>query len=393
VVVFAITAQSHNERRQAMSDYNMYCGLDVHQNSVVVAVAEAGAGRPEPFGRIPNTELAVAKLTRQLAKIYGRVAFCYEAGPCGYGIYRQLRSMGHDCMVAAPSLIPRKPGERIKTDPRDARSLARQLRAGELTAVWVPTEKDEAMRDLSRAREDLKIMERQVKQRLYGLLLRHGKRFSGKTKGTQAFFRWLEEVKLPHPEQQIVLEEYVDAVKQTKKRVKALEEEMAKACEGWIWEPLVVALMALRGVSFVAAFTLVAEIGDFTRFVTAVQFMTFLGLIPSEQSSGEKRWRGPITKTGNSHARRILVEAAWTYRFRARKTAVIQRRAEKCSDEVQAIAWKAQKRLCARYRHMVLQLNKPATVACTAIARELAAFVWAIAREVAPVCLAQAKSS
>lgn len=383
------TAQSHNERRQAMSDYNMYCGLDVHQGAIVVAVAAAEEGAAEVYGTIPNTDPAVAKLVRRLEKKWKTLAFCYEAGPCGYAIYRLLRSMGLDCMVVAPSLIPRKPGERIKTDRRDARSLARQFRAGELTAVWVPDDEQEARRDLSRAREDMKAMERRARQRLYALLLRHGQRFHGKTKGTQAFFRWLEGVKLPHREQQIVLQEYVDAVKEAQKRVKGLEEDMRRACEGWIWEPVVTGLMALRGISFVAAFTLVAEIGDFTRFTTAAQFMTFLGLIVSERSSFPRRRQGGITKTGNGHARRILVEASWTYRFRARKTTVIQRRAQKCSESVQAIAWKAQKRLCRRYSHLVTNLRKDTRVACTAIARELAGFVWAIAREVTPACNAQ----
>ena len=366
-----------------MSEYTMYCGLDVHKDSIVVAVADAQGGPAELHGTVPNTELRVAKLVRRLEKEWGRVAFCYEAGPCGYAIYRLLGSMGQDCIVVAPSLIPQKPGDRIKTDPRDARSLARQFRAGELTAVWVPDEEQEARRDLSRARVDMKAMERQARQRLYALLLRHGKRYPGKTKGTQAFFRWVERVKFAQQEQQIVLQEYVDAVHEARNRVNGLEEEMRRACQGWIWEPVVTALMALRGINFVAAFTLVAEIGDFTRFATPVQFMIFLGLIPSEHSSAKRRRRGRITKTGNGHARRILVEASWTYRFPARKTALIQRRAEKCSKSVQAIAWKAQKRLCRRFRYLVMNLRKPTALVCTAIARELSAFVWAIAREVA----------
>jgi transposase len=193
----------------------------------------------------------------------------------------------------------------------------------------------------------------------------------------------LERVKFAQQEQQIVLQEYVDAVHEARNRVNGLEEEMRRACQGWIWEPVVTALMALRGINFVAAFTLVAEIGDFTRFATPVQFMIFLGLIPSEHSSAKRRRRGHITKTGNGHARRILVEASWTYRFPARKTALIQRRAEKCTESVQAIAWKAQKRLCRRFRYLVMNLRKPTALACTAIARELSGFVWAIAREVA----------
>jgi transposase len=367
-----------------MSDYSMYCGLDVHRETVVVGTAEAGQGTPEVHGTIPNTELAMAKLVRRLENKWDKILFCYEAGPFGYGLQRLLESMGHDCVVIAPSLIPKKPGDRIKTDRRDARSLARLLRSGELTAVWVPDEKQEAMRDLSRAREDMKEMERQARQRLYALLLRHGKRFPGKDKKTQAFFRWLERVRFAHPEQQIVLQEYVDAVRQAESRTKDIEEDMLRALEGWIWEPVVIALMALRGVGFVVAFTLVAEIGDFRRFSTPGQLMMFLGLVPSEHSSGCKKRRGSITKSGNGHARRVLVEASWSYRFPARKTAAIQRRAEKCSQTVQAIAWKAQKRLCRRFRRMTTTLNKDKCVAVTAVARELAGFVWAIAREVTP---------
>jgi transposase len=362
----------------------MYAGLDVHKDSISVAVAEAGGGPPALHGTVPNTELAVARLVRHLAGRWGNVAFCYEAGPCGYGIYRLIRSMGQDCVVIAPSLIPRKPGERIKTDNRDALTLARQLRAGDLTEVWVPDREQEAMRDLSRAREDMKAIERETKQRLYSFLLRHGKRYSGKCKGTRSFFLWLEGVKLETEVQQIVLQEYVDSVKETQTRVRSLEEEMRKARGGWRWQPVITALMALRGVDLVAAFGLVAEIGDFTRFTSADQLMIYLGLIPSEWSSGNKRRRGSITKTGNGHARRLLVEAAWTYRFPARKTKAIQRRAEKCSEAVQAIAWKAQKRLCGVFRHLVMDRNKLTTVAATAVARQLAGFVWAIACEVSP---------
>ena len=374
-----------------MSDCNMYVGLDVHMETIRVARAAAGTAPPEDGGTLPYDEGAFVKFARGEARRWGTVRFGYEAGPSGYGLYRALRSMGLECMVVAPSLIPRKPGVRIKNDRRDALSLARQLRAGELTAVWVPDEMQEAMRDLSRSREDMKAMERQAKQRLCAFLLRHSRQYPGKTKWTRTYFLWVQELKLENPVQQVVLQEYVDTVVKAGDRVKGLEEEMRGALEGWCWAPVVTALMALRGFNLVGAFTLVAEIADFTRFMSATQFMAYLGLMPGEWSSGGSRRLGGITKTGNGHARRILTEAAWTYRFPARKTEVIQRRAEKCSERIQAIAWKAQKRLCRRFRHLILHKNKRSNVAVTAIARELAGFVWAIACEATPPELASVK--
>jgi len=369
----------------------MNVGLDVHMKTIRVGLAAAGTAPPEDGGTLPYDEGALVKFARRQAERWGTVRFCYEAGPCGYGLYRLLQSMGLECMVVAPSLIPRKPGDRIKNDRRDALSLARQLRAGELTAVWVPDETQEAMRDLSRSREDMKAMARHAKQRLCAFLLRHSRQYPGKTKWTRSYFRWIEELKLDTAVQQIVLQEYVDAVVKFQERVKGLEEEIRGALEGWCWTPVVTALMALRGIDLVGAFTLVAEIADFTRFPSATQFMAYTGLMPGEWSTGGTRRVGGITKTGNGHARRILIEAAWTYRFPARKTKVIQRRAEKCSETVQAMAWKAQRRLCRRYQHLLVTKNKRSAVAATAIARELAGFVWAIACEATPRELASMK--
>lgn len=366
-----------------MRHYSKYVGLDVHKEEIAVAVAEGKGGDPLFLGPIPNTPTALRKLVARMSRPDGEVvAFCYEAGPCGYGIHRQIKGLGHDCMVVAPSLIPRKPGERVKTDRRDALSLARQFRAGELTPVWVPDKEQEAIRDLTRAREDMVAMQRHARQRLSAFLLRHGKSFPGRTKWGRAHFRWLETVKFERPVQQIVFQEYVDAIRQAQERVKGLEREMQEALRGWSMEPIVTGLMALRGVDLVAAMTIVAEIGDITRFDSPSQLMAYLGLVPSEHSSADRRRRGGITKTGNGHARRIFVEAAWCYRFPARKTAHIQRRAEQTSEAVQAIAWKAQKRLCGRYRHLRFRQNKLGVVAVTAVARELAGFVWAIACEV-----------
>ena len=358
-----------------------YVGMDVHKETIAVAIAKEGRGDPAYYGEIPNTDVAIRKLVKKVVSNGEKVSFCYEAGPCGYDAYRQLIKLGQKCDVVAPSLIPKKSGDRVKTDRRDANTLTRLYRAGELTPVWVPDKEQEAIRDLTRAREDMKAMEGHAKQRLGAFLLRHGKRFSGKCKRTQAYFRWLEEIKFEMPAQQIVLQEYVDAVKHMKGRVEALEEEMRQAMQGWSLAPVVTGLMALRGVELITAMTVVAELGDMSRFDSARQIMAHLGLVPSEHSSGHRQKRGGITKTGNGHARRVLIEASWCYRSPARKTAQIQRRAQKTSETVQAIAWKAQKRLCRRYWYLINKGKRPVE-ACTAVARELSGFMWAIACEV-----------
>lgn len=354
-----------------------FVGLDVHKDTIAVAVAESGQGEVRYLGEITNTPEALVKLVRRLQSDCADLSFCYEAGGCGYGIYRQLCALGHACQVIAPTLIPKKAGDRIKTDRRDSVNLARLYRAGELTAVQVPDTAQEALRDLTRAREDIKHMQRLAKQRLQAFLLRHGRRYTGKHPWTQAYFRWLEMVKLAHPAQQIVFQEYLDAVITCSRRLQGLEQVMAQTVQQADTRPVIEALMALRGISLITATTVVAEIGDLRRFAKASQLMAYLGLVPSERSSGGKRSRGGITKTGNSHVRRVLVEAAWSYRHTARKTALLQRRAERTAPAVQDIAWAAQKRLCHRYRHLMAQ-GKRTVQACTAIARELAGFIWAI---------------
>jgi len=358
-----------------------YVGMDVHKETIAVAIAKEGREAPAYYGEIPNTAEAIRKLVKKVASTGEKVSFCYEAGPCGYDVYRQLIDLGQRCDVAAPSLIPKKAGDRVKTDRRDATTLSRLYRAGELTTVWVPEKEQEAIRDLTRAREDMKAMEGHAKQRLGAFLLRHGKRFSGRCKWTQAYFRWLEGITFEIPAQQIVLQEYVDTLKHMKGRVEALEEEMRQAMQGWSLAPVVTGLMALRGVELITAMTVVAELGDISRFTSARQIMAHLGLVPSEHSSGNRQKRGGITKTGNGHARRVLIEASWSYRSPARKTAKIQRRAEKTSETIQAIAWKAQKRLCRRYWYLINKGKRPVE-ACTAVARELSGFMWAIVCEV-----------
>lgn len=359
-----------------MKEFSKYVGMDVHKETIAISVAERGE-EVRYVGEIENTPEALTKLVKQLKKGEASLSFCYEAGACGYVIYRQLIQMGHDCMVIAPSLIPKKAGDRVKTDRRDSMSLARLYRAGELTAVYVPDGLQEALRDLTRAREDMKHLQRQAKQRLLAFLLRHGKRFTGKSNWTQMHFHWLGALKFEQSLQQMVMQEYVDTVKAMGLRIKSIDEQLVIwTQQSNVW-PVIEALMALRGVSLLTATTILAEIGDLQRFSTAPQLMAYLGLVPSEHSSGGSTRRGGITKTGNGHVRRVLVEAAWTYRHAARKTATIEKRAEQTSEVVQEIAWRAQKRLCQRYRSLG-ERGKLQVQVCTAIARELVGFIWAI---------------
>lgn len=364
-----------------MEQFIKYVGLDVHGKTIAIAVADSRSSEVRFIGQIANTAEAMVKLVNQLNSPGAALSFCYEAGPCGYGIHRQLTSFGHQCQVIAPSLIPKKAGDRVKTDRRDSLMLARLHRAGELTAVWVPNGEHEALRDLTRARGDMKDLQRRARQQLLAFLLRQGRRFEGNSYWTQAHSRWLETVKFDHPAQQIVLQEYIDTVVSCSKRVAALDKQIelaARASDVW---PVIEALMALRGVQLLTATITVAEVGDLRRFASAPQLMAYLGLVPSEHSSGERQRRGGITKTGNGHIRRVLVEAAWTYRFPARKTRTLQKRAERCDEKVQEIAWDAQKRLCQRYRHLT-DAGKLKVQACTAVARELAGFIWAIGQAV-----------
>ncbi|AXO16997.1 IS110 family transposase [Thalassospira indica] len=366
--------------------YSFYVGLDVHKETIAIAVARPGRGEPEYRGEIANTPKAVEKLIQRLSEEAdgGIVQFCYEAGPCGYGLYRQILATGHDCQVVAPSLIPRKPGERVKTDRRDALKLARLLRSGGLTSVWVPDQEQEAMRDLTRARDDMKAQERKARQQLNAFVLRHGHSWpKGKTRWTQTHYNWLESLKFEHAWQQVVLQEYVDAVKAATRRVDDLTAQMMQVLPQWSLAPVVSSLVALRGIDKLAAMVLLAELGDISRFDSPRQLMAYLGLVPSEHSSGSRRRQGAITLTGNGHARRMLVESAWSYRFPARQTAHLKRKATEASDEAKAIAWRAQKRLCGRYRTLT-QAGKSTKLVCVAVARELAGFIWDIVRHEMP---------
>lgn len=360
----------------------VFVGMDVHKESIEVGLAEVG-GEARHYGGIGGEALAVDRLVRRLRSVHRELVFVYEAGPCGFWIYRRLTAQGLACWVVSPAMTPRRVGERVKTDRRDCLALARLARAGELTPIYVPDAQDEAMRDLVRTREDAVAMQRQARQRLQALLLRNEIRYVGKSAWTQAHRRWIAHLKLPSGPQQIAFEEYVQAVEEAGQRLVRLTRAIETELEHWRWRPVVEALQALRGVCAIHAVRIVAELGDLSRFQSPRSLMGYLGLIPSEDSSGPRRRQGSITKAGNSSARRALVEAAWAYQHPARVSWVIARRQSALTKPLCDLAWKAQLRLCARFRRLRARgLHKNKIV--VAIARELSGFVWAIAREVHP---------
>jgi transposase len=361
-----------------MADRITYVGLDVHKEGIVVAVAAGGLrGQVREYGRIANMPTALA---RKLGGDGVSLRCCYEAGPCGYGIQRHVSAQGHECVVVAPSLIPRRAGDRIKTDRRDAASRAKLHRAGELTAVWVPDARHEAMRDLVRARLDAVHSLRRVRQQLSGFLLRQGRHY-GRPAWTKLHRRWLAGLKFEHAVHHIVLEDYIAAVEAAETRRDRLTTQIEAMLPDWTLAPVVAALQTMRGMALVNAATLIAELGDLSRFTNPRQLMAYLGLVPSEHSSGASIKRGGITKAGNGAARRLLIEAAWSYRFPARLSREMLLRQENRPKPIRDIAWKGQVRLCARYRKLA-RTGKPPNVVTTAIARELAGFVWVIARQV-----------
>jgi transposase len=370
-------------RRRVVEDRITYVGLDVHKEGIVVAVAEGGLrGEVREYGRIANTAAALDRLVRKLGGEGVRLRFCYEAGPCGYGIQRHLSARGHECVVVAPSLIPKRAGDRVKTDRRDAAGLARLHRAGELTAVWVPDAQHEAMRDLVRARLDAVHALRRARQQLSGFLLRQGCHY-GRPAWTKLHRRWLAGLKFEQAVHHIVLEDYIAAIEAAEARRDRLTAQIEAMLPDWTLASVVAALQTMRGMALVNAATLIAELGDLSRFANARQLMAYLGLVPSEHSSGASVKRGGLTKAGNKAARRLLIEAAWCYRFPARVSRELRLRQEEQPRPIREIAWNAQLRLCARYRRLA-RSGKPANVVTGAIARELAGFIWAIARCVPP---------
>jgi transposase len=349
--------------------------------TIVAAVISADdRGKATVLGVFPNTPASLEKLVKRLrAAGGGKSRFCYEAGPCGYGVHRTLTRLGEDCVVVAPSMIPRRPGDRQKTDRRDAMSLAVLHKGGLLTAVWVPDAAHEAMRDLIRARLAAVRAVRTARQQLSAFLLRHERVYpDGRTPWTKAHRGWLADQRFEQPALHIVLEECIEAVRAAEQRRDRVEAHLRARIPDWSLAPLVRDLRALRGLDVIGAAGLAAAIGDPARFPSAGDFMAYLGLVPSEHSSGARRRIGGITKSGDIHARTVLIEAAWSYRFPARISRAKLAAIEAVPDAVREIAWKAQTRLCPRYRSMMAK-DKPKQVVVTAIARELAGFVWAVA--------------
>jgi transposase len=364
----------------------LFSGLDVHTDSIAVSLAPADSTEVRRYGMIGGTHDDVLRLAKKLQAAHPGVTlkFCYEAGPHGYPLCRCLRTHGYDCILVAPSKIPRQPGDRVKTNRRDADQLARLYRAGELTAIYVPDPQDEAVRDLIRARNQVRQQQHRARQQLKMFLLRHNFRYAGTKAWTQKHLNYLATVKLPFAEQQFVFQEMVHVISEAGERLERYEQQLPRVVAGWRWEPVVRALMSLRGVALLTAATLVAELGDLHRFATAPQLMGYLGLVPSEASTGDKRKQGGITKMGNGIARRALIEAAWNYRTPARLSRELLKRQEGLPKEVKELSWAAQTRLHHRYQHLTKVKHKKSTVAAAALGRELSGFVWAIGRLVRP---------
>ena len=356
-----------------------YVGLDVHKETIAIAVAPKGDRPATVVGVIPND---IHDLLRTLDGIgpVQRLRVCYEAGPTGFGLARYLTSQGICCQVVAPSLVPKKAGRRVKTDRRDAANLAHYLRSGDLKEVQVPEAQTEAMRDLERARDDAKNTERQVRQQLDKFLLRHGRKWSKITKWTAGHLTWIREQEFSQEALRRVRDDYLQTVEVAGERVARLTADIGELVEQWTLRPLVKGLQALRGVDLITATVLAAEIGDFQRFKKPTQLMAYLGLIPSEHSSGQSVKKGGITRTGNRHVRRILIESAWHYCRRPGRSLRIAARRRLVTPSVLAIARKAEQRLCRRYQRLTYAGKSPHK-AVTAVARELAGFVWAIAQE------------
>ncbi len=367
-----------------MENRSMFVGLDVHKETIDVSIAEGHReGEVRHYGVIASDLEPLDKVVRALRAPGRRLHFVYEAGPCGFGIYRHLTKRGEECVVVSPSMVPKRSGDRVKTDRRDSQALARLHRAGELRAIYVPDDTDEAMRDLVRAREDAVVVGTQAKYRLKAFLLRQGRRYPGREGWTLPYRRWLADLSFPTAAQHITLQEYRDTIDETERRIDRLTEPLRQLAPTWRWAPVVAALQALRGVSFITAVGLVAELGDLTRFRHPRELMAYLGLVPSEHSSGPRVRRGAITKAGNPHVRRLLAEAAWAYQGIPRIGRQHAYRQEALPKVVCDIAWKAQLRLTVRFKRLVARGKAKPKVA-TAIARELTGFIWAIAREVSP---------
>ena len=361
----------------------LYLGLDVHKTIITIGLALAGERPAQLYGNCSSNVDRFCAVLGRLLKEHGvdreQVRVCYEAGPCGFVLARHLERLGYAVEVVAPSLIPTKPGERVKTDRRDARKLARLLRSGELTPVHIPQVADEVIRDLCRARTDATDDQMRNRQRLGALLLRQGFHYQGQSAWTQGHLRYLRERVLQDPVQKQVLEEYLQGIDRAAERVQRMEQSMQLQLDGWVRRPLVEALQGLKGFQLVASMIVASEIGDFSRFDHPKPLMAYLGLVPSEHSSSDRRRQGAITKCGNSHVRWILVEAAHHYRLPPKVSKELSKRQEGLSREVRELSWRAQHRLHRRFVRLTMRgvhYNK----VVVAIARELSAFIWELAR-------------
>lgn len=364
----------------------LYVGLDVHNDTIAVSLAPSDSPEVRRYGILGGQHEDVLRLLKKLSATHPGVTlkFCYEAGPRGYPLCRFIRAHGAECMIVAPSKVPRQPGDRVKTDRRDADQLARLFRAGELTGIYVPDPQDEAVRDLIRARYQVQKQQHRARQQLKMFLLRHNIRYAGAKPWTQKHLNFLATVKLPFAEQQFVFQEMVNVITEAGQRLERYEKQIASVVEGWCWEPVVRALMSLRGVALLTGATLVAELGDLHRFDTAPQLMSYLGLCPSEHTTGTTRQQGGITKLGNGIARKAMIEAAWNNRTAARVSRTVLARQAGLPKAVTEAAWAAQVRLHQRYKHLTGVGRKKSQVAAAALGRELAGFVWAIGRMVQP---------
>ena len=367
-----------------MRNDTRFLGLDVHAKTISVAVAEAGRdGEVRSLGTIPNTRDSVKRLLKKLGPAR-RLRACYEAGPTGYVLYWQLTELGVECEVVAPTLVPVKAGDRVKTDRRDAEKLARSYRSGDLTAVWVPDRAHEALRDLVRARESAKKDQLRARHRLAKFLLRHGRRPEKAMKlWSKGHLEWANTITFDEPALNVTLADYVTEVRHAGERIERLEHFIDAAVETASPQlrAVVDALQALRGVAKTTAVTIATELGRLSRFEAPHKLMGYAGLVPSEHTSGGRPRRGAITRTGNAHLRRVLVESAWAYRWRPRISRTLRSRQRSVSEGVKAIAWKAQHRLHGRMLRLVSR-GKPPQKAVAAVARELLGFIWAIGIEV-----------
>lgn len=384
------TAQSYTRKGPAVSKNSTtshpsgttkYVGLDVHKETIAAAVADSGTAVPRLLGIIRNDLDQVRKLLRTLGPP-ARLRVCYEAGPCGYVIYRFLQRLKIDCCIIAPSLIPRKAGDRVKTDRRDALMLARLLRSGELTATWVPDREHEALRDLVRAREDAVEDRLRARHRLGKFLLRLGiTPPPGVRAWSVRYQRWLDTLRWQEHAQALVLSEYRQSLEELDQRIRRYENQIAVMATTSAHAALIAGLQAMRGVKLTTAATIVSELGDVSRFPNPRQLMAYAGLVPVEHSSGGRVRRGGITKTGNAHLRRVMVEAAWHYRHRAAVTGDLRQRQRGVPAQICAVAWSAQQRLHKRFCDLRAR-GKAHQLAVIAVARELLGFIWSIARVV-----------